>query len=574
MKLFYKFLNILEKNQMHSVYFLIILSLFGMFLETISIGLIMPLLIFFSQSNELPVEFIQATKFFGFDPNGTEYIFWFLYALIFFFILKFLFLIYLTFKQNAFVYNLQANLSTQMYRGYLFSSYKFHLKHNTTELIRNVIGEVQQFSGAVLSLLIFITEFFTLIGIISFLFWVEPIGATSSCLVLGLSGLLFDKLSKKHVNIWGKVRQEEEGTRLKKLNEGLNAFKEIKISSIEEIFISKFQFIAKKLAKTETKSSVLANTPRLGLELLVVITVVVLIFSLLNKGNSLTEILPTIGIFGAAAFRIMPSINRLINTGQVVRYRFAAIEVLEKEIKQFKKNKRAKTDNFININSIELENVSFSFLKNKELVLEDINLKIFNEEFVGIIGDSGNGKSTLLNLILGFLKPCYGQIKTNNVNIYENLNSWQNSIGYVPQQVYLIDDTIKNNIAFGVEPSKIDDNKLKKVLQYTGLENFVNDLPFGIETFVGENGQLLSGGQKQRIGIARALYNEPQILVLDEATNALDIKIEQFIIKKLRNLPFKPIILMVTHRKNSLSLADYILECKNKKVIKKIFKDI
>lgn len=565
LKVFFKVLDNREKTKL---YYLIFFSLVGMVLETVGVGVVMPLLMMLSQSSPLPDQVTNLIDFFGVSLVISEMITVLLGFLVCFFLIKFLFLLFLSYKQSLFVNNLQARLSTLMFRGYIYSPYSFHLKRNTTELIRNVIGEVQQFTGSVLNLLIFMTEIFVLTGIVLLLLFIEPLGAIISLLVFGLSGLAFDRFSKKYVKNWGHIRLEQDGKRLKNLNQGLNGVKEIKISEKEEAFISKYKNNSYKIADVEIKSNVLANTPRLGLELLAVFCVVILIFTLLEQGNSLKDVVPTIAIFGVAAFRIMPSINRLINTGQVVRYRLAGILTLEKEINNFKNYNNKKFKTSVKIDGIELNNVSYLYEGNQKFTLQDINLRIYKGEFIGIIGGSGQGKSTFLNLILGLLEPSEGYIRSNKINIHNNINGWQNAIGYVPQDVYLIDDTIKNNIAFGQQGSEIDNNKLNIAIKISGLENFINNLPLGVETLVGEKGELISGGQKQRIGLARALFNKPQILILDEATSALDIKTEKLIINNLKKLSFKPIILMVTHRKSSLTSCNYVIEFQDSNIIK------
>jgi len=562
--------KILEAEDKNKIYVLIFLSLIGMLLETVGIGIIMPLLVMLSQNNPLPPQIAQLIELLEINLNTSGSIMVFLLFMLGFFFIKFLFLLYLAYKQTSFVYRLESKLSTLMFKGYLLSPYTFHLQHNTTELIRNVIGEVAQFTGAVLALLIFITEIFVLTGILILLLFIEPLGAITSLLLLGLSGIIFDKFSKKYVKNWGFIRQEQEGMRLKHLNQGLNALKEIKISGTEEIFTSKFEVNTFKSAEMEIKSNILSNTPRLGLEFLAVSGIFILMLTLLNQGNSLNNIVPTIAIFGIAAFRIMPSINRIINTGQVVRYRLAVILMLEKEISYFKKLKNIKSKKYIKVDEIDVDDVSFKYPGNKKYTLRNINFKIKKNQFIGITGESGEGKSTFLSLVLGLLKPDKGQIKTNKINILNNITEWQNVIGYVPQDVYLMDDTIRNNIAFGLKPNEIDNDKLKKAIKSSALESFLTHLPLGMDTLVGEKGELISGGQKQRIGLARALYNQPQLLILDEATNALDIKTEKLIISNLKQLSFKPIILMITHREKSLSSCDHILEFKDKNVTKKL----
>ena len=566
-----KFFKIIHPDDRSKIYFLMFLSLIGMGLETFGVSMIIPLLVMLSQSSSLPQPVLGFLEKFDVDLNNSEAIIAFLIFMVLFFVIKFLFLLFLVYKQSLFTYGLQTKLSTFMFKGYLLSSYSFHLKHNTTEFIRNVIGEVSQFTSAFLALLIFMTEIFVLIGILMLLLFIEPLGALATLMTLGLSALVYDKFSKKYVKNWGFIRQENEGVRLKHLNEGLNALKEIKISGTHKIFTSKFETNSMKAADMEVRSIVLSNAPKLGLEFLAVLGVFALILTLINQDKALDEIIPTLAIFGVAAFRIMPSINRLINTGQVIRYQFAAIDVLEREISYFKKREEKKIYNSLKFDGIAIENVSFKYPRSKEYILKNINLKIQNKDFIGVVGSSGVGKSTFLNLILGLLEPNKGHIKTNNIDILKNIAEWQSLIGYVPQDVYLLDDTIRNNVAFGLKPNEIDDKKIENALKFSKLDSYLKSLASGINTLVGEKGELISGGQKQRIGLARAIYNEPKILILDEATNALDINTEKNIIKNLRNLTFKPIILMITHRHNSLSLCDYIFEI-NDGGIKKISK--
>ena len=561
--------KILSEQNKKKIYFLVFLSLVGMNLEIIGISMIMPLLIMFTDSGSIPVYLIQTFDNLDVRLNTHETITIILVALLIFFLIKFLFLLYLSYKQQSFVYRLQAQLSTLMFRGYLLAPFSFHLRHNSTELIRNVIGEVHQFTGAVLALLVFITEVLVLIGLIILLLFIEPAGAIVSFVVLGMSGLIFDTFSKKYVKNWGFKRQKYEGTRLRHLNQGLNAYKEIKISSTEEVFISKYNIDTVGVSEMEIKANVLSNTPKLGLELLAVLGVFVLIFTLFNLGKAFNEIVPIIAIFSIAAFRIMPSVNRLINTGQVIRYHLAVIMMLEKEITYFKSLIKEKHNKEFKINGIEINDVNFKYEVNKELTLKNINIKIKNGEFIGIIGQSGSGKSTLINLILGLLEPSKGTIKSYKKNISSDIVGWQSQIGYVPQDVYLIDDTIKNNIAFGLNNTEVNDKKLKEAIKVSSLEFFLDGLPLGLDTIVGEKGDLISGGQKQRIGLARAIYNNPKILILDEATSALDGKIEKSIIDNLNKLSSNTIIIMVTHREKSLKYCDNIYEVVNKTLVKK-----
>ena len=284
------------------------------------------------------------------------------------------------------------------------------------------------------------------------------------------------------------------------------------------------------------------------------------------SGKSIDQLVPTLAVFATASFRAIPSLNRVMGSIQSIKYGNAVIKLLYKEFIEIRTNKNS----FINNNDkllfkkkIDFKNLSFSYPLSKKIVISNVNLSISKGETIGIVGASGSGKSTLIDLLLGLLKPTTGEICIDNLNINRNLDTWQKFIGYVPQTIFLSDDTIIKNVAFGISDNEIDINKIKKALDLAQILDHFESLPEGLSTFVGERGIRISGGQRQRIGIARALYNNPLILVLDEATSSLDSQTELEVMKSINLLKGEKTIIIAAHRLSTLEKCDRIIEVKN-----------
>ena len=309
--------------------------------------------------------------------------------------------------------------------------------------------------------------------------------------------------------------------------------------------------------------------PRIFLELVALVGLSLLLFTMLMQDLKINNIIPVIGVFAAAAFRIMPSVNRIIGQFQIIRYGMPIINKIYKEITQINFE-----ENYLNISDekilfkdkIQLENVEYSYETRSQIVLSNITFEVPLYSQIGIVGESGSGKSTLVNLMLGLLKPNKGEVKVDGKNIQSNLKSWQHQIGYVPQNIYLMDDTLKNNIALGEETEDIDDKLIKDAVKLSGLQNFISNLPNGLDTIVGERGAQISGGQLQRVGIARALYNKPKVLILDEATSSLDLDTEKNLMKEIEKLKGTITLIIISHRLSTISNCDKILKIKGGKI--------
>ena len=312
--------------------------------------------------------------------------------------------------------------------------------------------------------------------------------------------------------------------------------------------------------------------PRIFLELVALVGLSLLLFIMLMRNFNINSIIPIVGVFAAAAFRIMPSVNRIIGQFQILRYGMPIINKIYKDITLINlddKNLNEDGNKILFNEKIQLNNIEYSYETRPKVVLSEVKFDIPIFSHVGIIGESGSGKTTLVNLILGLLKPQKGEIKVDGINIRSNLRSWQNQIGYVPQNIYLTDDTLKNNIALGLKNEDIDSSSINDSIKLAGLESLVASLPNGLETMVGERGVQISGGQLQRVGIARALYNKPKVLILDEATSSLDLDTEKKVMKEIENLKGSITLIIISHRLSAISICDKVIKIDKGKIYTK-----
>ena len=548
---------------------LFIFMLIAMLLETLGLSLILPVMAVLTQS-DLSVQFpvVQPILQLLGNPSHTHLVLGGLLVLVTAYTVKVLFMVLLVWKQMSFVHNIQASLSQRLYVGYLRQPYVFHLQRNSAELIRNIITETNVFTRTGLnSAMTLLTEVLVLIGITALLIMLEPIGAFIVVTIFGGAGWVYHSFTADRIRGWGEARQYHEGLRIQHLQQGLGGVKDVKLLGREEDFFAQYKLHNFGSALVGKYYAVLQQLPRLWLELLAVIGLSALILTMVWQGKDMGAIIPTIGVFVAAAFRLMPSANRIINGIHNVRYTLAIINTLENELNLFNREEEKQSRKISRFEKvITLENVTFQYPSTEKLVLHNINLSIPIGTSVGFIGSSGAGKSTLVDIILGLLTPKDGFVRIDNIDIQSNLRSWQDQLGYVPQSIFLTDDTLRRNIAFGLSEQKINNDLVKSAIKDAQLEEFINSLPQGVETIVGERGIKLSGGQKQRIGIARALYHEPAILVLDEATSSLDTTTEEGVMQAVAKLRGKTII-VIAHRLSTVKNCDFIYRIDNGKII-------
>lgn len=578
MNIFFKSLHVLTNSQKKYLIVIFILVLINILVETLSLGLILPIVaLLIDYERLISYEVISSLIIFFDLSTQNKIILYGLVLLVLVYLIKNLFLALFSYIQADFVFKINLSVSNQLFSFYLSQPYLFHLNKNSAELIRNVSSESSRLVDTIKALMNLIIEVLVLVFILALLIYVEPFAATLTFLIISISGLIFNLISRKPILNLGKQRLIYTSEVLKNLLQGLNSIKETLIMWKQQSFLNEFYFSQSMVLKATKNHSFITSLPRLFFEMIALIGLTLMIMIMLNSGQKINNILPTLSLFAVAALRILPGVHKIIHSIQVIQYTKPSLEIIFNEFKNndvsLKETKsktfyenRNNNVNFANFKKITLENVSFHYPSTKKNILNNINIEINRNTSIGIIGESGSGKSTFVDIFLGLLKPQKGKLFIDDTIIQENLKSWQTNIGYVPQFVFLSDDTIRGNIAFGVSENKIDDKKINRCLKIAQLDNFVNELPNGIYTSIGENGARLSGGQRQRIGIARSLYNNPEILVFDESTSSLDSKTERNFIQVVRELQKEKTIIIVSHRLTSVKYCNIILKIENGKI--------
>tara|TARA_B110000003_G_C16625720_1_gene524815 strand:- start:267 stop:2015 length:1749 start_codon:yes stop_codon:yes gene_type:complete len=568
-KIFYQINNLLEK--FHKVFLLrlLFLMLIGMFLEIAGIGILLPILNFLVDPSSINESLMEIFNLFNLT-KPSEIVIFSLIGVIILYFFKTAFMIYLNWCQNYFAASVSKVTSDKMYTGYLNLNYAFHLHKNSSLLVRNLNIEIPQFTSLIFSFLVAVTESLAILGVVLLLFFIEPLGTVLTSLVIITFFTIFYKLNKNNLVKWGNERQKFSGLMNKDILEGFGGIKEVIFNAKQSFFSNKFSKNNKLYYDFQVKYNTLNATPKYFLELISIVGLSSLIFVMISNSNELIKMIPIIGIFVTAAFRAIPSLNRIIMSIQQLKYASVTVNLISDELELIKSNsveiRNTKNDK-LNFNKIILKNISFTYPKTSEKVLKNISFEILNGQTIGIVGKSGSGKSTLVDILLGIYSIESGSLKIDDIEIGLLNNNWKNSIGYIPQTIYLLDDSIKNNIAFGIKESEIDYDLLKKAINDSQLNELIQELEKGIDTEIGERGVRLSGGQRQRIGIARALYKNPSILFLDEATSSLDSKTEIEVMESINLLKGKITIVIVAHRISTVENCDIIIEMSNGEIL-------
>ena len=559
--------NILGKKDQKYFILIFFLILISVFLELLGIGLIIPItqyllfdshkLVFFNQYLTNIFDYLQ-----NYFPNKVIISALLMISIYF---LKTIFLIIIFFLQAKFSWYVQKNISQNLIQKYIFQTHLYHTNKNSSEVVRNIVTEVSSFNGIILSSCIFFSEILITIGISLFLMWYNFELAIILLFIFIVSSLIYQLCTKNFLINLGKLRQESESSRIKTIQEILGGIKEIKIFKSENFFLSKFRNSNLSLAKAGRWQTTLQSMPRLTMEFIAILAFSILLIVMYYSENNLALILPSLIIYAFAAFRILPSVNRILNAIQILRFSDKVINLLNKEMTLKVNNITYLQKKLDFLDDIKVNKLSYKYPLSDKFTLKNISLSIKKNTIIGVIGDSGSGKSTLINLLLGLLKPTKGSIEVNGVKIHQNQNNlkWINNIKFVPQNVYIIDSSIKNNVAFGVEEKNIDEKKLTKALKLANINSLVESSKKGANLIIGERGSKLSGGQIQRLGIARALYHDSDIILMDEPTSSLDSVTESFILKTIKNLKKYKTIVLVSHKKSSLTICDKIYKINN-----------
>lgn len=569
-----KFFSLLENNQKRYFIYIIILSFIGALLEMMTLGLLVPIIGLLNSetltNNYLVSNILISLSFLlkKFDNNEISAL-----IVLFFiiFIFKTIFFSGLIKLSSKFSSSISFNLSSKIFENYLYQKYYFYLARGSSKLIQNITNEISNLINIYLaSILSLFNEVLLLISISAVLIILSPISFFSIISVFLFFSVIFIYLIKKFLKKWGYQRQDHQENSIKYLQEGVRGIKELRIYNLEKNFLDYFKFHTQKYLKIEENINFISIVPKYYIELLGVISFVVVFGMLFSNNYQYSEIILILGVFAASALKILPSINKVINSIVKIKYSYSSVNLIYNEInlqKYFHKNNI--NNKLIFKKNLTLHKVFFKHKNNQSFLFRSINLKIPLNRIIGVFGESGSGKTTLIDLIIGFLKPNKGSIRADGKNINNYLRSWQNNIGYVQQFSYFIEDLIKNNITLGLINETLDINRINECLKIVGLDRIIERLPNNIETRISELGNNFSGGQRQRLSIARALYRDPSILVLDEATNSLDENSENTIIKNIIKSKKKRTIIIVAHKEKLKKYCDIVLEVNSQKIKKK-----
>jgi ABC-type multidrug transport system fused ATPase/permease subunit len=561
--------SLLTKKQKVNFYFLVIFLFIGVLFELLGIGILVPVLSLLSANSPLlKNQFIITILHKCGDPSLKSIIIFTMIFLIILNLFKAMYLIFLNWRQSSFATNLSEEITEKLFYSYLNQSYEFHIQRNSSVLLKNLQHDANQIMHICSAYIIIFLEFLVILGVIIFLFIIEPKGAITLVITVSFFSFLFNKLTSKKITMWGDEQNRSHSLKNQYILQALGGIKEIKILGRIDMFFNKFQKLNKNLSKIHVNYSIISGIPRVYLEFLAMLGLSILIVEMTLSSISIETILPVIGIFLASAFRLLPSINKIMGSLQLLKINQRVIANLNNEFNISEKvYQNVNNIDILLNNEIVFKNINYHYPNSSKNILENINFQIKKGDLVGIIGKSGSGKSTLIDLLIGVLIPSQGKICVDGIDINDNLASWQGKIGYVPQNIYLTDDSLKNNIALGIDEKDIDENLLNESIINADLFDFIQSLPKQLDTSVGERGVRLSGGQRQRIGIARALYHKPSILVLDEATSALDNETEKKVMNSVIKLKNKITIIVIAHRLTTLKECNYILKLQEGKLI-------
>jgi len=465
-------------------------------------------------------------------------------------------------------------LSSSLYKNYLFKDYEYYLKTNPSEIINTTNSIVNRSVAYVFSVMSLLKEFFFIFFILCSLVFIDFKLTLFLFLFFSFFSLVFYNLVKKKLSTQGYKTRILEELELKSLNQGIGSIKYVKLKNLQNFFVNKYFKLQETRHKLEIFISIIGRVPKLIFEILAVIVMSLIVIYFISQNKNIAVIIPTLSYLILIIVRMIPAFININSGLTLIKYDKPSVQKIVEEIKDqnflmaTSENPSSKNQDEIDIKHFAFTNISYKFPDSKKNALENISFEINDGEMVGIIGESGAGKSTLINIMMGLLTPTKGHININNQNILDkDYSIVQKKIGFVPQEIYLIDDNIRNNVAFGINESEINFHKLNECIDKANLREFINRNPEGLDSIIGDRGARISGGQKQRIGIARALYDDPKILIMDEGTSALDNATEENVIEDIIKLRKNKIIILAAHRLSTLQKCDKFILLNDGKII-------
>lgn len=533
------------------------------FIEMLGIATILPFLAVVAKPEVVQTNTYLAKLFLFFSFSSTKIFILFLGGIVFSVLVAGnAFSAFTSWLTMQFCYGQGRKISAELLMKYLSQPYVFFLNRHSSDLSKNVVVEVDRLVvGIFINMMQSVAKLVMILCVLTLLLMIEPFLALSVMVILGGAYFIIYGLLRRKLAEAGRIASETSSVRYQVIHELMGAIKELKILGREQTFLQAFGNAAAKYAKAETLSQLSPIVTRYVIEMIAFGGMVLIALYLIGTREDISKFMPLLGLYALAGYRLMPAMQQLYAGFSSLRYHFSALEILHHEMQLAKGNTGENNQTVLSFeHDIKLTEIWYSYPYAEKAALSEITLTILKHSTVGIVGGSGGGKTTLVDIILGLLIPQKGVLALDGITVDPtNLRAWQRNIGYVPQNIFLLDASVTQNIALGVESSDIDQNAVERAARLANLHDFIQqDLPSGYETYIGEGGIRLSGGQRQRIGIARALYHDPDLLIFDEATSALDGATERVIMEAIRCLSHRKTIILVAHRLNTVKDCDVI----------------
>ena len=569
-KLLGKISYILDDKQRKHVILLFVITLFSSFFEMLSISTALPLIYLLINPNYIFSNTILQKLYIvlGFG-NVNEFIMMLIALLIIVYFVRCIVMLGRDYFKSSLIQNVQRSLAKKMMNHYIKQPYLFHVNNNSGTIQHKIIDDVGVSMACILAVINAFVYFMNCLFLLVILMVADISTTLFIVLCLATFFIAFQKPFSKRLNVFGNISRSKGEEMIVWLSQTLRGIKEIKIRENEKFFMDKFSSAYNESSDAEKMNQFLPNIPNVVTELFCIAIVLIVVILKMNKNIPSTEIVNSLSAIGAVGLKILSNYNNLTSSISRVYYTKPSIDKLYEDLEELKNNRN--NNRYINKNikisfdnEITIKNLSFSYNSELNNIIENLNLNIKKGESIAFIGESGSGKTTLVDLIIGILSPTKGEILVDGKEIKENLYEWHKNIGYVPQNIFLFDDSIGNNISFGEK--EVNEDKVLESLKKVKLLEFVNSLNDGIKTNIGESGAKISGGQRQRIGIARALYNNPKLLVLDEATSALDTDTENAIVSALDVLKNEVTTIIIAHRLTTVLNCNHVYMVKDRNI--------
>lgn len=571
---------IFNRKEKTIIIILFFAAIIGSLMECLGVGIFMPFVNILMDMSVVHTDPYMSAIYEKFQFDTTEkFLVLLSIGIIIIFVIKNIYLIIQKYAIYKFSYNTQMKISTRLLKAYMKEPYTFHLNKNISVLQRSMQEDANLFTTAVIHFMELIIEITVCVALGAYLLYISKSITVIIVVLLVFCVGIFTMISRKFSKSLGKDSQIYKAKLFQWMNQALGGIKEIKVLNREDFFIDSYEKYYKMYAKGLRINRILAASPKYIVEMVSISGLILaVVFKMFYGRRDVVEFIPQLAAFAVAAFRLLPSVGRINEHVTNIMYALPSIELVYNDLKSVEeereKNIKEKkqvvsTDSVKLKEKLQIKNICYCYPGADYNVIENASFTVEKGKTIALIGESGAGKTTMVDILLGLLVPQIGKIKADGVDIFENMDEWHKNIGYIPQTIYLSDDTIRNNIAFGIKEEDINDEAVVEALEKAQLADFIDSLPHGVNTRVGDRGVRLSGGQRQRIGIARALYHDPDILVLDEATSALDNETEAAVMEAVESLQGIKTMIIIAHRLTTIKKADIIYEVKSGKVIEK-----